>query len=410
LDQKKLHKTIESIASQKFNSEEEMLKYVLEQIVNDKSFEITGGRIWKLEPETFSYKLLYQTGKMEAIDPRFKIKLKNYPEFDRIASERTILADETLTELKKKGIFRYSATGVGSRIKLNGKIYYEYILALNSNSLDEEFRLNMSIIATALTSQIRQRRILASASNLKADLDKARQLQKSILPEHEYKFHNYDIFGLTDPAEIVGGDFFDYLEIGDDQDRLGIAVGDAASKGVSAAAEAMYISGALRMASNFEIKITPLMKKMNQLVNKIFEDDKFSSLFYGELSTDKNGLFLYTNAGHNPPLFYSSRKNRVEYLMVTGPVLGPVPHAKYQIESINFFPGDILLMFSDGIVDSTNSKGEPFPEVRLINLLKNNRNKTPKEIALRILDDVLRYNKNGTYSDDKTLVVIKRNE
>jgi len=410
LDQKKLHKTIESIASQKFDSEEEMLKYVLEQIVNDKSFEITGGRIWKLEPETYSYKLLYQTGKMEKIDPRFRIRLKNYPEFERIANERTILADETLTELKKKGIFRYSATGVGSRIKLNGKIYYEYILALNSNSLDEEFRLNMSIIATALTSQIRQRRILASATNLKADLDKARQLQKSILPEHEYKFHNYDIFGLTDPAEIVGGDFFDYLEIGDDQDRLGIAVGDAASKGVSAAAEAMYISGALRMASNFEIKITPLMKRMNQLVNKIFEDDKFSSLFYGELSTDKNGLFLYTNAGHNPPLFYSSRKNKVEYLLVTGPVLGPVPHAKYQIESINFFPGDILLMFSDGIVESTNSKGEPYPEVRLINLLKNNKSKTPKEIALRILDDVIRFTKNGTYSDDKTLVVIKRNE
>ncbi len=410
MDQKKLHKTIESIASQKFNSEEEMLKYVLDQIVNDKSFEITGGRIWKLEPETFSYKLLYQTGKMEKIDPRFRIRLKNYPEFDRIANERTILADETLTELKKKGIFRYSATGVGSRIKLNGKIYYEYILALNSNSLNEEFRLNMSIIATALTSQIRQRRILASATNLKADLDKARQLQKSILPEHEYKFHNYDIFGLTDPAEIVGGDFFDYLEIGDDQDRLGIAVGDAASKGVSAAAEAMYISGALRMASNFEIKITPLMKKMNQLVNKIFEDDKFSSLFYGELSTDKNGLFLYTNAGHNPPLFYSNRKNKVEYLLVTGPVLGPVPHAKYQIESINLLPGDILVMFSDGIVDSTNSNGEPYPEVKLINLLKNNKTKTPKEIALKILDDVLRFTKNGTYSDDKTLVVIKRNE
>lgn len=410
MDQKKLHKTIESIASQKFDNEEDMLKYVLEQIVNDKSFEITGGRIWKLDPETFSYKLLYQTGKMEKIDPRFRIRLKYYPEFQRIANERTILADETLTELKKKGIFRYSATGVGSRIKLDGKIYYEYILALNSNSLDEEFRLNMSIIATALTSQIRQRRILQSASNLKADLDKARQLQKSILPEHEYKFHNYDIFGVTNPAEIVGGDFFDYLEIGDEQDRLGIALGDAASKGVSAAAEAMYISGALRMASNFEIKITPLMKKMNQLVNKIFEDDKFSSLFYGELSNDKNGLFLYTNAGHNPPLFYNSKKNKVEYLSVTGPVLGPVPHAKYQIESINLLPGDILLMFSDGIVDSTNSKGEPFPEVRLINLLKNNKSKSPKEIALKILDDVLRFNKNGTYSDDKTLVVIKRNE
>ncbi|MFN3694371.1 MAG: SpoIIE family protein phosphatase, partial [Ignavibacterium sp.] len=61
-------------------------------------------------------------------------------------------------------------------------------------------------------------------------------------------------------------------------------------------------------------------------------------------------------------------------------------------------------------VDSTNSKGEPYPEVRLINLLRNNKNRTPKEIALKILDDVLRFSKNGTYSDDKTLVVIKRNE
>lgn len=410
MDQKKLHKTIETIASQKFDSEEEMLKYVLDQIVYDKSFEVIGGRIWKLDPENFSYRLLYQTGKMDKIDPKFRIRLKNYPEFDRIASERTILADETLTELKKKGIFRYSATGVGSRIKLNGKIYYEYILALNSNSLDEEFRLNMSIIATALTSQIKQKRIIASATNLKADLDKARQLQKSILPEHQYKFHNYDIFGLTLPAEIVGGDFFDYLEIGDDQDRLGIAIGDAASKGVSAAAEAMYISGALRMASNFEIKITPLMKRMNLLVNKIFEDDKFASLFYGELSTDKNGLFLYTNAGHNPPLHYIKSEDRVEYLSVTGPVLGPVPHAKYQIESINFKAGDILLLFSDGIVESTNGKGEPFPEVSLINLLKKNRNKSPKEIALRIIDEITRFTKRGTYSDDKTLVVIKRVE
>lgn len=409
MDQKKLHRTIENIASQKFTDEQEMLINVLEQIVFDKSFNISGGRIWKLDVNHHVYRLIYQTGMMEKIDPKFKIILKYYPEFDRIAKERTILADETLTELKKKGIFKYSATGVGNKIKLNNKVYYEYILALNSNSLNEEFRLNMSIIATALTSQIKQRRILASATTLKADIDKARQLQKSILPEHEYRFHSFDIFGLTHPAEIVGGDFFDYLEIGDDKDRLGIAVGDAASKGIAAAAEAMYISGALRMASNFEIKISPLMKKMNQLVNKIFEDDKFSSLFYGEISIDKKGLFLYTNAGHNPPIFYNSRKNKIEYLLVTGPVLGPVPHAKYDIESVNIYPNDILLIFTDGIIDSTNSNGDAYPEIRLVQILKQNKNKTPKEIAMLILDDILKYTKNGTYSDDKTLVIIKRN-
>lgn len=409
MDQKKLHRTIENIASQKFTDEQEMLIYVLDQIVYDKSFNISGGRIWKLDIEQHAYKLIYQTGMMEKIDPKFRIILKYYPEFDRIAKERTILADETLTELKKKGIFKYSATGVGNKIKLNNKIYYEYILALNSDSLDEEFRLNMSIIATALTSQIKQRRIIASATNLKADIDKARQLQRSILPEHEYRFHSFDIFGLTHPAEIVGGDFFDFLQIGEDKDRLGIAVGDAASKGIAAAAEAMYISGALRMASNFEIKISPMMKKMNQLVNKIFEDDKFSSLFYGEISIDKKGLFLYTNAGHNPPIFYNSRKNRIEYLLVTGPVLGPVPHAKYDIESINIYPNDILLIFTDGIIDSTNSKGEAYPDIRLVQILKQNKNKTPKEIVMIILEDILKFTKNGTYSDDKTIVVIKRN-
>ena len=176
-------------------------------------------------------------------------------------------------------------------------------MALNSDEIDEALRFTLNILATALTSQIKQSKYSVRAKTFKADLDKARELQKSILPEHEYRFHNYELFGITSPAEIVGGDFFDYLEVGDDNQRLGVVVGDAASKGVSAAAEAMYISGAIRMASSFEIKISPLMKRVNQLVNKIFADDKFASLFYGELSDDKGGLFLYANAGHNPPIF-----------------------------------------------------------------------------------------------------------
>ena len=88
---------------------------------------------------------------------------------------------------------------------------------------------------------IKERRISSSRKHLIADIDRAKQLQRSILPEHEYKFHSYDIFGLTVPAQIVGGDFYDYIKVGDDEERLGIVLGDAASKGLSASAEAMYI-------------------------------------------------------------------------------------------------------------------------------------------------------------------------
>lgn len=408
MDQKKLYKTVETIASKKFSDEKEMLVTVLNQIIDNEEINVNGGRIWRLQPDVKKYSLLYQTGNVKRIDSNFSLLIENYPTFDKIAKERTILGNETDPELLKIGIFKYSASGVGDKVKVNGKIYYEYILALNSDNIDDDLRFNLNIIATAMTSQIKQRRYSHSAKSLKADIDKARQLQKSILPEHEYDFHHYDLFGITDPAEIVGGDFFDYLEIGEDKERLGVMVGDAASKGVSAAAEAMYISGALRMACNFEIKISPLMKRMNQLVNKIFADDKFASMFYGELSTNENGLFLYANAGHNPPIFIKSKSDEITLLNPTGPVLGPTPLSKYSVHNINFEPGDVLLIYSDGLIEAMDTGFNEFGEEQLIESLKKNKHLVPKEISYNILNDIIKFSRNGKYTDDKTLVVIKR--
>ena len=408
IDQKKLHKLVESIASGKFKTEEDMLITTVNEIVGNENIDVTGGRIWKLNEQMETYQLLYQTGKMEKIDSTFQIDIHRYAILDLITKQRTILAKETISTLRKKGIFKYSASGVGRRKKIKDKFYYEYLLALNSEHIDEDFRINLNIIATAITSQIKQRRSSASVSLLRADIDKARQLQKSILPEHEYKFHDYELYGITNPAEIIGGDFFDYLEHGEEQDRLGITIGDAASKGVGAAAEAMYIAGALRMASGFEIKIVALMRKINQLVNRIFEDDKFASLFYGELSTHRTGLFLYANAGHNPPIFLKSKSGEAEFLQPTGPVLGPSPNAKYQVDSVNFLKGDILLLYSDGITETANDNFDPYGDSRLLSKLKELSKFSTKEIALGILDDVIKFSKNGKYSDDMTLVVVKK--
>ncbi len=407
MDQRKLYKTVETIASQKFPSEESMLIEVLNQIISNEQIDVNGGRLWKLKVDEGGYALLYQTGSVDVIHPDFRILISEYPVFDFIAKERTVLGNETNEILRKKGIFKYSASGVGDKIKLNDKPYYEYLLALNSENIDEDFRITLNIIATALTSRIKQRRAASSVHHLKADLDKARELQKSILPEHEYHFFDYELFGVTNPAEIVGGDFFDYLEVG--EDRLGVTVGDAASKGVSASAEAMYISGALRMASNFELKISPMMKRMNELVNKIFADDKFASLFYGELSPDQSGLFLYANAGHNPPFFLNYKTDEIFELAPTGPVLGPTPHGKYIVDNINFRKNDILLIYSDGVTESADENFDLYGEDRLKKLLVSVKDKTPREITYAILEDVIKFSKSGQYSDDKTLVVIKKN-
>jgi sigma-B regulation protein RsbU (phosphoserine phosphatase) len=408
MEQRKLHKLVETIASGKFATEKEMLINTIHGIVKSEDIDVTGGRIWKLDESKKAYTILYQTGKLEKIKSGFKLKTDEYPLFDLIVKERTILGDETNEALREKGIFKYSASGVGGKRKINEKFLYEYILALNSDKIDEEFKLDLNIIATVLTSKIKQKRSSASAHYLRADIDKARQLQKSILPEHEHKFHDYSLYGITHPAEIVGGDFFDYLELGEESERLGVTIGDAASKGVGAAAEAMYISGALRMANSFEIKIAALMRRMNQLVNKIFEDDKFASLFYGELTTDKGGLFLFANAGHNPPIFLNNQTNETKLLNPTGPVLGPAPNAGYYLQSVNFNKDDVLLLYSDGVTESANAAFKQYGDDRLVAKFIKLKDLSPKEIAVSILEDVISFSKHGKYSDDKTLVVIKK--
>ena len=411
MDQKKLYKTIESVASQKFATEKELLEDVVQQIVKIEQIQLIGGRIWKLDPRKKAYRLIFQTGKVQRIPDNFSLLIKDYPFFEKVSYERTILGDETDEILRSKGILKYSASGVGRKVRIGEKRFYEYLLAVNSNMLGDDLRYTLNIVATVLTQKLNERYLSQSRKNLIEDIDKARLLQRSILPEHELKFYNYDIFGVTIPAENVAGDFYDYLKIGDDEERMGIVVGDAASKGLGAAAEAMYVSGALRMASTFQIKISLMLLRLNQLINKIFSDDRFITLFYGELSNDKKGLFLYANAGHNPPLFYNKKFDNFTSLQPTGPLLGPAPHSKFETDSINFHKGDILVIYSDGIVESANDKYDFYGEDRLKKIILESAALKPKVIATAILDDVLRFSTSESqYQDDKTIVVIKRND
>ncbi|MEE9429552.1 MAG: PP2C family protein-serine/threonine phosphatase [Melioribacteraceae bacterium] len=411
MEQKRLYKTIAEIASEQFDSEDALLIEVLKQLVKSVKININGGRIYKLNPKKELYELVHQMGKVKRIKKNFSLQLNEYPLFKLVTEERTILATETNKHLVEKGIIKFSASGIGDKVSVGNDEYYEYLLSVSSKEMiDRDVRYVLNIVATVLTSKIRERRLALSRNNLIQDIDRAKELQRSILPEHEYKFNDYDIFGITIPAEIVGGDFYDYIKVGDEEERIGIALGDAASKGLSASAEAMYISGALRMAGNFQMKISPMMKRMNELVNKIFSDDKFSTLFYCEISNDKKGLLLFANAGHNPPMFIAKKNKKITYLEPTGPLLGPAPNSKYETDSINFSSGDVLVIFSDGITEAANDKFQFYEEKRLEKIIRKYFDETPKKLALRIIDDVVKFSTtNSKYQDDKTVVVIKRN-
>lgn len=411
MNQKKLYRTIESVASKKFDSEEELLIDVLNQIVVEEDIIINGGRIWELDPVNKSYSLIYQTGKVDTIQKGFQLDIETNNIFEKVVEQRTVLTHETNEVLIQKGIMKYSASGVGEKIKVDGKAYFKYLFAVNADEIDRVLLYTLNIVATVLTSKLHEKKIATTQKHLLADIDKAKELQKSILPDHECSFHGYEIFGVTIPAEIVSGDFFDYISVGQEEERLGITVGDAASKGLAASAEAMYISGAIRMASTFQLKISPMMYRLNNLVNKIFSDDRFATLFYGEISNDRNGLFLYANAGHNWPIFIDSKTKEIKYLKATGPLLGPAPKQRYETGSLNFNVGDVLVIYSDGITEAANNEYDMYEEERLEKIVLENLDKSPREITYAVLDDVVKFSTHDSrYQDDKTLVIIKRND
>lgn len=408
MNQHRLYRTVEALGEQKFRTVDQLLIQVLQQIISNEEILVKGGRIWKLEPTAGTYRLIYQEGEMEQISKNFRIRVLDYPVFMQLPRKGTIVGTETNKYLLQRGISLYSATGVGEKVRWKGYNLFPYVLAINADYMKQDMTYALNIIGNALTAALKNRKIEKKAAELERDIDKAREIQKSILPEHELRFQTYDLYGISLPDRVVGGDFFDYLQATDDKDRMAVVIGDAASKGLSAAAQALYVSGALRMGVEYQTKMSILISRINMLVNRTFSAEHFVSLVYLELSTTEKGLVTYVNAGHNNPILLRAASNEIELLPATGQLIGPFPGERYRTEFALMNKGDVLLLYTDGVSDAANENRELYGENRLIEKLRAVRTRSPREMCQLILEDVQLHNRLVEFSDDKTVVVIKR--
>ena len=162
------------------------------------------------------------------------------------------------------------------------------------------------------------------------------------------------------------------------------------------------------MGAEFQTKISTLVSRINRLVHRIFTPEQFISMVYTEFTKSERGLVLYVNAGHSNPILLRGENDAVETLPATGQLIGPFPDEQYEFEFVLMHKGDVLLLFTDGIVEAANEREEMYGEERLIQALLKHRGRSPKEVCQLILQDVQTYSRLGSYSDDKTLVVIKR--
>lgn len=408
--QRDTYKLVEKFAIGKFKTEITFLKSLVNDIVSHQEFEIIGGRVWELNVAEKCYILRHQQGKLNRIPSGYKLALADYPILTELVNKRTSLHHETDEVLKNKGIDIYSVTAVGDIIRIGSNYYYKYVLGFNAEHILQSFYETLNVISSVASVKIRDLAYKEAQKKLQRDMNKASEIQRNLLPQHFLQYHDFDIFGVCIPDSEVGGDFFDYLRNkSDEEDRIGIVISDAASKGLPAAIQALFVSGALRMAQSFSPKISSLLSRLNTLIFDTFPYERFVTLFYCELTLSSNRLVLYANAGHCAPIHYRYEDASIRLLNPTGGLLGIIREQSFNVENIRLKSNDILVLYTDGISEAMDKDGNLYGEERICNIIRKYKDESAKHIAYMLIEDAQKFNAESAYNDDKTIVVIKRN-
>ncbi len=235
-------------------------------------------------------------------------------------------------------------------------------------------------------------------------LDRAKAIQRSLLPDPFPGLAGFDIAARSDAAEDVGGDVFDGIPLA--SDALGVMIADASGHGLPAALEARDVVIGLRMGTARHLKISTTLERLNRILCRSTLSSRFVSLVYGELETD--GTFDYVNAGHPAPLILSG--GSTQSLPESGPVLGVLAGSRFRVGHGRIPPGGTLLLYTDGVTECPSPGGEEFGIGRLTGIASL-FGEAPAAVVCSTLFDALERHAGGvSLPDDASIVVIRRAE
>jgi phosphoserine phosphatase RsbU/P len=249
---------------------------------------------------------------------------------------------------------------------------------------------------------------VADRLSLKRDLEVAREIQQAMLPEGMWSGSGIEAFGLTKPANTVGGDFYDILPQPDG--RVIVALGDVSGKASPAALLMALLLAMLRTLVDEGLPIGALVARLNVQINRHAPASRFITLFLAYYNP-VTGELQFVNAGQTPPLLRRS-DGRIERLSTGGIALGMFEGSTYDAGQTNLEPGDALIMYSDGITEAENPAGEPFDEDGLERTLALYPGTFPQataaSVGLAIFDAVERHRRDSRLADDLSVLVLSR--
>ncbi len=246
---------------------------------------------------------------------------------------------------------------------------------------------------------------IVEQEKLRRDVQLAVEVQKRLLPEKPPATTAVTLAGMSLPARSVGGDYYDFLDLGNQ--RIGIALADVAGKGVAAALIMSVVQASLRiLATEDGASLSTLAARMNHFLHRATGSNAYATFFYAQID-ERTRQLRYVNAGHNPPFLL--RYSVVEELPAGGTVIGLFAKSSYEEASIDLLPGDVLMAFTDGVPEALNPSDEEFGEERLRNLLVQLANLPVDEIAAKIAAALKNWIASAAQYDDLTFILVKVN-
>jgi phosphoserine phosphatase RsbU/P len=245
---------------------------------------------------------------------------------------------------------------------------------------------------------------VADRLSLKNDLEIARDIQQAMLPAGVFSAAGVETFGMSRPANTVGGDFYDILAL--DDGRVVITVGDVAGKGSPAALLMALLLAMMRTLVDEKLEAADLVTRLNKQVCRHAPGSRFITFFYAEYEP-ATGKMTYVSAGHMPPLLVR-RHGACERLSEGGIALGMFEDSTYSTGQVLLQPDDLLAVYSDGITEAENPGGRPFDEIGLETALKASAREPLSGIATAVVRAVERHTEDTRFADDLTILLLRR--
>lgn len=245
----------------------------------------------------------------------------------------------------------------------------------------------------------------ADRARIGRELELAHEIQKSLLPQQAPGLEGYQIAYRWRSAHEVGGDFFDFMRLG--PFRQAVLIADVSDKGVPAALYMMFARTVIRAVAFSGREPATALQRINELIISDSASDMFVTAHYGLLDITAHRL-TYSSAGHNLALYVPGDGGQARELMTTGLALGIVSDAQFEQKAVDLLPGDVVLFYTDGAIDTLNAQGESFGETRLTECLCAHRGEPAEAIADAIDASVREWAGGEAQYDDFTLIVMRR--